>query len=145
MEFAKEQNDRELWEDLLDYSESRPKFMRGLLENVGTHIDPLLLIRRIRNGMEIPGLKPALIKILSGYNLSVSLMQGCKAIMYSDCRDLSKTLQTGQTAGFLWTPATLDSKTGEPVFPSLGTSLPEDPTNAVHFLCGDSYDVNSLI
>lgn len=46
-------------------------FIRALLENVGADIDPMLLIRRIRNGMEIPGLKDALIKILQDFSLQV--------------------------------------------------------------------------
>ncbi|KAG8985538.1 Vacuolar protein sorting-associated protein 41, partial [Tulasnella sp. 427] len=33
IDFAKEQNDDDLWEDLLKYSETRPLFIRGLLEN----------------------------------------------------------------------------------------------------------------
>lgn len=44
-------------------------FIRGLLENVGPQIDPQRLIRRIKNGLEIPGLKEALIKILGDFNL----------------------------------------------------------------------------
>lgn len=92
IEFAKEQNDNDLWEDLLRYSETKPRtfrsapssaqqadcssppgFIRGLLENVGAEIDPIRLIRRIQNGLEIPGLKPALIKILQDFNLQVRL------------------------------------------------------------------------
>jgi hypothetical protein len=49
-------------------------FIRGLLENVGSQIDPQRLIRRIRNGLEIPGLKEALIKILWDFNLQVYLL-----------------------------------------------------------------------
>lgn len=71
IEFAKEQNDPDLWEDLLRYSENKPRFIRGLLENVGAGIDPVLLIRRIKDGLEIPGLKEALIKILQDFNLQV--------------------------------------------------------------------------
>jgi hypothetical protein len=46
-------------------------FIRGLLENVGVDVDPIRLIRRIQNGLEIPGLKPALIKILQDFQLQV--------------------------------------------------------------------------
>lgn len=105
IDFAKEQNDDDLWEDLLRYSETKPgklcalqplshanfiaeltlrylsrspsfplvsAFIRGLLENVGAEIDPIRLIRRIKDGLEIPGLKDALIKILHDFNLQVS-------------------------------------------------------------------------
>ena len=100
IDFAKEQNDDDLWEDLLRYSESRPAFIRGLLENVGADIDPIRLIRRIKNGLEIPGLKEALIKILQAFNLQVSLMEGCQTILDGDCATLAKRLQKDQTKGF---------------------------------------------
>lgn len=39
--FAKSQNDADLWDDLLEYSMDKPRFIRGLLEEVGTAIDPI--------------------------------------------------------------------------------------------------------
>ncbi|CRK44098.1 hypothetical protein BN1723_006015 [Verticillium longisporum] len=48
IEFAKEQDDPDLWSDLLDYSMDKPKFIRGLLEQVGTSINPITLVRLIR-------------------------------------------------------------------------------------------------
>jgi vacuolar protein sorting-associated protein 41 len=78
-------------------------FIRGLLENVGAEIDPIRLIRRIKNGLEIPGLKPALIKILQDFNLQISLLEGCQAILHGDGADLSKGLHRDQTSGFLIT------------------------------------------
>jgi len=104
IDFAKEQHDKDLWEDLLKYSETRPAFIRGLLENVGgAEINPIMIIRRIKNGLEIPGLKPALIKILQDYNLQISLLEGCQEILRGDCTDLARKLQRGQTAGFFLT------------------------------------------
>ncbi|CAO1625027.1 unnamed protein product [Sympodiomycopsis kandeliae] len=96
--FAKEQNDDDLWEDLLRYSETRPTFIKGLLENVGAEIDPIRLIRRIRNGLEIPGLKDALIKILLDFNLQISLLEGCVGILDSDILRLEEQRMQGQTA-----------------------------------------------
>jgi vacuolar protein sorting-associated protein 41 len=47
-------------------------FIVGLLENLGgANIDPIRLINRIPNGLEIPGLKNALIKVLQDFNLQV--------------------------------------------------------------------------
>ncbi|KAF8676121.1 hypothetical protein AX14_005017 [Amanita brunnescens Koide BX004] len=106
IEFAKEQNDDDLWEDLLRYSETRPTFIRGLLENVGVEISPIRLIRRIKNGLEIPGLKEALIKILQDFHLQISLLQGCQTILYGDSAELSRKLQNGQTGGFSLTAKT---------------------------------------
>ena len=100
IDFAKEQHDDDLWEDLLRYSETRPAFIRGLLENVGAEIDPIRLIRRIKNGLEIPGLKGALIKILHDFNLQVSLLEGCQTIMNGDCADFARNLHRNQSSGF---------------------------------------------
>ncbi|KAI0748728.1 vacuolar assembling protein VPS41 [Daedaleopsis nitida] len=110
IDFAKEQHDDDLWEDLLRYSETRPAFIRGLLENVGAEIDPIRLIRRIKNGLEIPGLKGALIKILHDFNLQVSLLEGCQTILSGDCADLVHNLHRNQTSGFF-----LSAKTPCPV------------------------------
>ncbi|KAH9468700.1 hypothetical protein Pst134EA_009234 [Puccinia striiformis f. sp. tritici] len=104
IEFAKEQNDDDLWEDLLRYSETRPAFIRGLLDNVGSEIDPIRLIRRIQNGLEIPDLKASIIKILQDFHLQISLIEGCRSIMVSDCRDLSNVYYTSQTLGALGDP-----------------------------------------
>jgi len=107
IEFAKEQDDAELWEDLISYSIDKPRmaphllyhshlnsliilschfkcslcvifalllipaFITGLLNNIGTHVDPILLIHRIKEGMEIPNLRDSLVKILHDYNLQV--------------------------------------------------------------------------
>jgi hypothetical protein len=75
-------------------------FIRGLLENVGVEISPIRLIRRIKNGLEIPGLKEALIKILQDFHLQISLLEGCQTILYGDSAELSRKLQNGQTGGF---------------------------------------------
>ncbi|KAI9513211.1 hypothetical protein F5148DRAFT_972283 [Russula earlei] len=128
IDFAKDQNDDDLWEDLLKYSETRPPFIRGLLENVGAEIDPIRLIRRIKNGLEIPGLKPALIKILQDFNLQISLLEGCQAILYGDSSDLSKRLHRDQTSGFLITSKTL--------CPVCDLPLHESPSSVILlFLC----------
>ena len=46
-------------------------FIVGLLQNVGSHVDPIKLIQRIPKGLEIPELRNSLIKILQDYNLQV--------------------------------------------------------------------------
>ncbi len=75
-------------------------FIRGLLENVGPEINPIRLIRRIKNGLEIPGLKEALIKILQAFNLQISLLEGCQTILDGDCATLAKALHGNQNRGF---------------------------------------------
>ena len=52
-------------------------FIKGLLHNIGTHVDPIILIERIREKMEIPGLRDSLVKILQDYNLQVTEIIQC--------------------------------------------------------------------
>ncbi|KAI0351535.1 vacuolar protein sorting-associated protein 41 [Trametes cingulata] len=138
IDFAKEQHDDDLWEDLLRYSETRPPFIRGLLENVGAEIDPIRLIRRIKNGLEIPGLKGALIKILQDFNLQVSLLEGCQTIMNGDCADLVLKLHKNQTSGFFLSAKTPCPICNDPIAqPPHGLALLFLCRHVVHAQCVD--------
>ncbi|XP_015273395.1 PREDICTED: vacuolar protein sorting-associated protein 41 homolog [Gekko japonicus] len=101
IEFAKEQDDAELWEDLILYSIDKPPFITGLLNNIGTHVDPILLIHRIKEGMEIPNLRDSLVKILQDYNLQILLREGCKKILVADSLSLLKKMHRTQKRGVL--------------------------------------------
>ena len=79
--FAKEQNDASLWDDLLDYSMNKPTFIRGLLEEVGTSIDPLKLVRRIPTGLEIEGLREGLSRMLREYEVHESISKGVARVL----------------------------------------------------------------
>ncbi|KAK9457296.1 hypothetical protein V1511DRAFT_493254 [Dipodascopsis uninucleata] len=94
--FAKSQDDKELWTDLLDYSMDKPDFIRALLEQAGTAIDPITLVRRIKEGLEIQGLKPALQRILHEYELTLSITQGATEIAHSEVRRYSGQLRQGR-------------------------------------------------
>ncbi|CAI2161428.1 16876_t:CDS:10 [Funneliformis geosporum] len=100
IDFAKEQDDDILWEDLLKYSLDKPRFIIGLLENLGgTNIDPIGLIKRIPNKLKIPGLKEALIKVLQDFNLQASLREGCQKILVSDSVSMADQLNKAQKRG----------------------------------------------
>lgn len=73
IQFCMEHDDKDLWDDLIDYSVDKPAFIKVLLENIGTHVDPIILIQRIPDGMVIPDLQVALVKILQDYNLQVNI------------------------------------------------------------------------
>uniref|UniRef100_A0A8C1XN56 Vacuolar protein sorting-associated protein 41 homolog n=1 Tax=Cyprinus carpio TaxID=7962 RepID=A0A8C1XN56_CYPCA len=89
IEFAKEQDDRELWDDLISYSIDKPPFITGLLNNIGTHVDPILLIHRIKEGMEIPNLRDSLVKILQDYNLQILLREGSALLFTRNATEFS--------------------------------------------------------
>uniref|UniRef100_A0AAY4C1E3 Vacuolar protein sorting-associated protein 41 homolog n=1 Tax=Denticeps clupeoides TaxID=299321 RepID=A0AAY4C1E3_9TELE len=99
IEFAKEQDDAELWEDLISYSIDKPPFITGLLNNIGTHVDPILLIHRIKEGMRIPNLRDSLVKILQDYNLQILLREGCKKILVADSLSLLQKMHRTQMRG----------------------------------------------
>lgn len=88
IEFCKRHNDKDLWEDLINFSLNKPEYIIGLLNNVGTHVDPVDLINRIPNGVKIKGLRDALVKILQDYRVQVSLLEGSRNIMTRDCFNL---------------------------------------------------------
>jgi hypothetical protein len=71
IDFAKEQNDDELWEEFLEYSMDKPDFIVGLLQNLASFIDPRRVIERIPDGLEIPHLKNAIIKTMSDCSVQV--------------------------------------------------------------------------
>jgi vacuolar protein sorting-associated protein 41 len=90
IEFCKKHNDKDLWEDLINYSLNKPEYIIGLLNNIGTHVNPVDLIDRIPNGVKIKGLRDALVKILQDYRVQLSLLEGSKNIISGDCFNLMK-------------------------------------------------------
>ena len=82
--FAKEQNDASLWDDLLELSMSKPSFIRGLLEEVGTSIDPLKLVKRIPLGLEIEGLREGLGGMLKEFEVQESISKGVARVLRSE-------------------------------------------------------------
>lgn len=70
--FCQEHDDPDLWNDLINHSLNKPEFITFLLQSIGTYVDPTPLVQKIKSGMQIPGLKNALVKMLYHYNLQVS-------------------------------------------------------------------------
>ncbi len=94
--FAKTQGDPDLWEDLLNYSMDKPRFIRGLLEEVGTAIDPITLVRRIPEGLEIPGLREGLKHIMKEHEIQYSISSGVARVLRSEVADAQAALRNGQ-------------------------------------------------
>ncbi|KAJ5561810.1 hypothetical protein N7535_003728 [Penicillium sp. DV-2018c] len=97
--FAKSQEDPDLWEDLLDYSMDKPKFIHGLLVEAGTAIDPIKLVRRIPSGLEIEGLREGLTRLIREHDLQASISQGAARVMQSEVALGMDTLRRGQRRG----------------------------------------------
>ncbi|CAK7267440.1 Vacuolar protein sorting-associated protein 41 [Sporothrix epigloea] len=97
--FAKEQDDPDLWEDLLNYSMDKPRFIRGLLEEAGTAIDPITMVRRIPEGLEIEGLRGGLQHIMKEYEIQHSISLGVARVLRSEVVIAQSTLRDGQRRG----------------------------------------------
>jgi len=93
--FAKEQDDPDLWEDLLNYSMDKPRFIRGLLEEVGTAINPITLVRRIPEGLEIEGLS----RMIKEYEIQHSISYGVAKVLRGEVAMVQNSLRSGQRKG----------------------------------------------
>jgi len=97
--FAKSQEDPDLWEDLMDYSMDKPKFIHGLLVEAGTSIDPIKLVRRIPSGLEIEGLRDGLTRLIREHDLQASISQGAARVMQGEVALGMNILRRGQRRG----------------------------------------------
>lgn len=97
--FAKEQDDAYLWDDLLAYSMDKPRFIRALLEEVGTAIDPITLVRRIPEGLEIDGLRQGLRHMMKEHEIQLSISQGVARALRSEVAAAQATLRAGRSKG----------------------------------------------
>jgi len=163
--FAKEQDDRGLWDDLLDYSMSRPRFIAGLLAQVGTAVDPITLVKRIPSGIEIEGLKDGLKKMLREYDLQDSISSGAAKILSSEVAVNMDILRRGRRRGIKFdvpvAPRKVvkdDSQLETTIMPEDADSEPksghcarcdiaftgEESKMLVGFACGHVYHVDCL-
>ncbi|EPS42473.1 hypothetical protein H072_3587 [Dactylellina haptotyla CBS 200.50] len=99
IDFAKSRDDPELWNDLLEYGMDKPSFILGLLENVGTSLDPIELVKRIPNGLEVPGLKEGLTKILREHEIQWSLSAGVARCLAGEVNVGMEKLRTWRRRG----------------------------------------------
>lgn len=86
----------DLWEDLLEYGMDKPAFIRGLLEEVGTAVDPAELVRRIPVGLEIEGLKEGIMRLVKEYEIQYSISEGVARVLEGEVAMGMDTLRAGQ-------------------------------------------------
>lgn len=103
IEFVKDQQDKELWKDLINHSLKNGTFIAGLLDQIGEHIsdhiNPQELIKEIPEEMEIVDLKYKLAKIVGTYSLQKTLHERAQEILISDIKVLNQTLIQQQKKG----------------------------------------------
>ena len=78
---------------------NKPSFIRGLLEEVGTAINPITLVRRIPEGLEIEGLRQGLSRMIREYELQDSISEGVARVLRGEVAMSMSMLRTGQKHG----------------------------------------------
>ncbi|KAL9657386.1 hypothetical protein ABK040_014374 [Willaertia magna] len=103
IEFVEKQPDVELYQDLITKSLKKPKFISGLLdhisENGSDYIDPLSLVKKIPEGMDIEGLKRKLTNLITDSSQQKTLQEGCQQILQADIKQQSSQLFKQQRKG----------------------------------------------
>eukprot|EP01126_Amoeba_proteus_P049870 TRINITY_DN5851_c0_g1_i16.p1 TRINITY_DN5851_c0_g1~~TRINITY_DN5851_c0_g1_i16.p1 ORF type:complete len:820 (+),score=181.45 TRINITY_DN5851_c0_g1_i16:313-2772(+) len=140
IDFIQKQNDPTLWDHLIKKSMGNPVFVSGLLDNLGTHINPLHLIEKIPEGMEIIGLRDRLVKIINDYLLQTSLSQGCREILKADVITLNKKMHMQCRR-----PIRIDSNTTSLLSnqPIIGPASRKK--NVIAFFCNHTYLEEELV
>lgn len=77
----------------------KPHFIRGLLEQVGTAIDPIKLVRRIPEGLEIEGLRDGIGRMVREYEIQYSISEGVARVLRGEVAVGMDTLRAGQKRG----------------------------------------------
>lgn len=136
IEFVKGNPD--LWEDLLEYGMDKPAFIRGLLEEVGTAVDPAELVRRIPVGLEIEGLKHGIMRLVKEYEIQYSISEGVAKVLEGEVAMGMDTLRAGQKKAVRFevvqeSPSDIDITANDvPTKPHGGESLPVPKRKVAH-------------
>jgi hypothetical protein len=77
----------------------KPRFIRGLLEEVGTAINPITLVRRIPEGLEIEGLREGLSRMIKEHEIQHSISNGVAKVLRGEVAVAQSTLRSGQQKG----------------------------------------------
>lgn len=155
--FAKHQNDREAWDILLDYSMTKPAFIKALIETADDQsnpfYDPISIIKRIPSGIHIEGLKASVLKITENQELSYLMNQLILKLVYGRSESISKTYRSGLLKGFeietngdIWSKfdsillygdrinQTPELKLQQEMFPQMGVQVYKDQLQKIEHL-----------
>ncbi|KAJ8485600.1 hypothetical protein OPV22_018085 [Ensete ventricosum] len=88
VEFVTMQHDDDLWEELIKQCLRKPEMIGMLLEHTVGNLDPLYIVKKVPDGLEIPRLRDRLVKIITDYRTETSLRHGCNDILKTDCVNL---------------------------------------------------------
>ncbi|KAJ1647692.1 Vacuolar protein sorting-associated protein 41 [Coemansia asiatica] len=137
IEFAREQGDPALWNDLVMYARDKPEFIVGLLELGGASASPTRVIRAIPPALHVPGIRRALTRVLHDHHLQVELSTDCRRILDRDCDVLSDRLRRLQHQGISADGAQMCLACQSPLEEQLaGSAVPGQSHSVLAFWCG---------
>jgi methyltransferase-like protein len=86
-----------LWDDLIEFSLEHKDFLVELLDHLGlTSVDPLRVIARIPESMQISSFKSKLLVVLKRLQFQTFLNRSCNAMLEEDAQALSRQQHQGQ-------------------------------------------------
>lgn len=104
IKFAKAQTDLETWNTLLEYSFSRPAYIKALIElsddQSSKFYNPITILQRMSTELNIEGLKESITRVALDNDLNVILNQLVLRIVYKKSEELSKKLNSDMLVGF---------------------------------------------
>ncbi|KAL1957963.1 hypothetical protein VTO42DRAFT_5355 [Malbranchea cinnamomea] len=145
--FAKSQDDPDLWDELLSYSMDKPEYIRCLLTEGGTAVDPIKLVRRIPSGLEIVGLREGLTRLIREHDIQASISQGVAKVLIGEVAGRMKKLRDGQRRGIKFDIAIGENGEVGPGGRCAGCQRPfveQEQESLVGFACGHIYHVSHL-
>ena len=142
--FAKDQSDTNLWDDLLDYSMNKPSFIRGLLEEVGTSIDPLKLVKRIPPGLEIEGLREGLSRMMREFEVQESISKGVARVLRGEVNAAMQQRSSGLRKGIRFDVAKGKRRKDQERRASVGQVKLKDLRRGLCAGCGDAVNEQGL-
>lgn len=104
IDFAKKQNDGELWKQLVDYSMDKPNFINALIEHSddqsSLYYDPITILKKLPQNIRVQGLTESVIRFSKNNGLNLILNQLILMIVYQQSEQASKEYRSGLLRGF---------------------------------------------
>lgn len=94
IKFAKTLNDKETWNILLEYSFSRPAYIRALIELADNHsnnfYNPITILEKMNTDVDIEGLKESITKVSLDNDTNITMNQLILRIIHKRSEEVSK-------------------------------------------------------
>ncbi|WPK23993.1 hypothetical protein PUMCH_001247 [Australozyma saopauloensis] len=103
IKFAKAQNDQDTWNILLDFSYSRPTYIKALIElcddQSSRFYNPITILQNMSTEVDIDGLKESFTRVALDNDLNVVVNQLVLRIVYKRSEELSQQLNSDMLRG----------------------------------------------